>query len=205
MKTTLASALAAISLLGCSAEAAEEDPPPAHTPAVRSKFFGDQAFDLEEQRSIERAAAWVARKVGEEPPLIVWGAPHVRSWEPAPTMTIVRRGNDYGGHYAPNGGIDLGMRQFYFSGERQFIPEVVLEGLAAHEFGHHYGLGHARKGSLGAMREHNPIFRWTRDDVDACVASGRRRCAEAEAAVDFLAAPAEDDSAYCHLRSETSK
>lgn len=113
-------------------------------------WHGDTAFTLDERSAIESGAAFTAAHVGQPVPVIIWdGAPdyshHERGirrehidqakWG-APGIVTLAYGNEYGITFEPGLG-------------------SVQEAVAAHEFGHSFGLvHHAEPGLMNPIATH---------------------------------------------------
>ncbi len=122
------------------------------------RWHGDASFTPDERAAIEAGSAWTAEHVGAAPPVFVWDG------EDDSDLNVVRRRvppaqlcadvHDCTGYAAPRGG---------GTGGRVWLaPGRVHEALAAHEFGHVYGLRHHEE--RGLMQPVRPELVWTAAD-----------------------------------------
>lgn len=112
-------------------------------------WHGDQTFTPAERAEVEAGYAWIAARVGEDPAPIVWDAPH----------------GDHGDGRIARVTAGFGSRE---EDGKVFVlvaqPEAI-RAIAAHEFGHFFGLGHTE---TGVMRPVGASLEWTDENQRAC-------------------------------------
>ncbi len=126
---------------------------------VPTPFHGDVTFTVEERAEIERGAAFLSAHTSGEEISIVWDAPHKESGCDPGTIA---RSQGVGAATIAGNCIVIGIEP---------NPLMNTAAVAAHEFGHWYGLRHS---SRGLMQPWNiATLEWTEEDEASCVAAGR--------------------------------
>ncbi len=151
MRMKLVAFVMALGLVGCGPH-----PDPLH---------GDVTFTADEREAIERGNVWMAERVGRAPYDIVWDLPHPSDPGGDARLVIVRgvECSDCGGRTNPYAHVELAPAD----SDRMAM-------IAAHEFGHTWGLRHLPDDVAGIM---NPTpwligMTWTPADQAQCVADG---------------------------------
>lgn len=116
-------------------------------------YHGDIGFTAVERASIEQGEEYVAHRVGQTPYGIVWDGVGDK-------------------HRIIKGGFASGDRDGYYHDTNIYISTTTtpkdLPEVAAHEFGHSWGLVHLPKGQIGIMSERVTELKWTEADQKMC-------------------------------------
>ncbi len=128
-----------VSLMGC----AEDD-----------TWHGDPAFSPEERAAIEDGATFAAENTGEEAPVIVW------DWDGDTSTHYIQRAK-------PDAEVSHGQKWIAYSTNRRMVitPDRATAAIAAHEWGHVYGLDHVDSGMMQASQNE---LTWTDSDHGEC-------------------------------------
>lgn len=116
-------------------------------------WHGDVAFTAEERSAIEDGAAFTASHTGRPVPVILWDGED--------TGRRIFRRKPYPQHCDPC--------VAYASNDKMWIePGFVWTHVAAHEWGHAFGMKHVDR---GLMQKHVAALEWTDEDTAECAAS----------------------------------
>jgi hypothetical protein len=129
-------------------------------------WHADVTFTAEERAELAQALAWTSSHVGDpSPPRILYDLPHPADDQHGAEGTIIRREGA-----TQTGGIEFNSVWAIelAAGAPGSTNETWFRVIAAHEFGHWYGLVHV---SSGLMQHLGPQWTWSAEDAADCRAN----------------------------------